>query len=152
MKSKEDDFTATSFDTVEDLGLTTIADYKIEKLYKKNIVDFKAYCDVFLIEAINSFVDCEQDLTYNLSNRTFDAELTPLEISILADYWGIAWMTRNVQDATQISLKLNSTGGFETHSEAQNLKEKSSWLDRLRERVEQRITQYQLLNPDSYIF
>lgn len=104
------------------------------------------------MQAINNFIDCEQDLTYNLPNRTFTADLTPLEISILADYWGIAWMTRNVQDATQISLKLTSTGGFETHSEAQNLKEKSSWLDRLRERVEQKITQYQLLDSDSYTF
>lgn len=114
--------------------------------------EFKAYCDVFLMQAINNFIDCEQDLTYNLPNRVFIADLTPLEISILADYWGIAWMTRNVQDATQISLKLTSTGGFETHSEAQNLKEKSSWLDRLRERVEQKITQYQLLDSDSYTF
>lgn len=134
------------------MGLTTIADYKIEKLYKTSVPEFKAYCDVFLIQAINNFIDCEQDLTYNLSNRAFIADLTPLEISILADYWGIAWMTRNVQDATQISLKLTSTGGFETHSEAQNLKEKSSWLDRLRERVEQKITQYQLLDSDSYTF
>lgn len=134
------------------MGLTTIADYKIEKLYKTSVPEFKAYCDVFLMQAINNFIDCEQDLTYNLPNRAFIADLTPLEISILADYWGIAWMTRNVQDATQISLKLTSTGGFETHSEAQNLKEKSSWLDRLRERVEQKITQYQLLDSDSYTF
>lgn len=134
------------------MGLTTVADYKIEKLYKTSVPEFKAYCDVFLMQAINNFIDCEQDLTYNLPNRTFIADLTPLEISILADYWGIAWMTRNVQDATQISLKLTSTGGFETHSEAQNLKEKSSWLDRLRERVEQKITQYQLLDSDSYTF
>lgn len=134
------------------MGLTTIADYKIEKLYKKDVAEFKAYCDVFLITAINNFVDCEQELNYDLTNRVFDVDLTPLEVSILADYWGIAWMTRNVQDATQISLKLSSTGGFETHSEAQNLKEKSSWLDRMRERVEQKITQYQLLDSDSYVF
>jgi hypothetical protein len=142
---------ATSFDVVEDLGLTVIADYKIEKLFtQQGQQQFKAYCDIFLMNAINNFIDCKQDLTYNLLNRTFDEDLTSLEISILADYWGIAWMTRNVQDATQISLKLSTTGGFETHSEAQNLKEKSSWLDRLRERVEQKITQYQLLDFSGY--
>lgn len=142
---------ATSFDVVEDLGLTVVADYKIEKLFtQQGESQFQAYCDVFLMNAINNFIDCKQELTYDLSTRNFTADLTSLEISILADYWGIAWMTRNVQDATQISLKLSTTGGFETHSEAQNLKEKSSWLDRLRERVEQKITQYQLLDFQGY--
>ncbi len=142
---------ATSFDVVEDLGLTVVADYKIEKLFvQQGEEQFKEYCDIFLINAINNFIDCQQDLTYDLSTRSFNEDLTNLEISILADYWAIAWMTRNVQDATQISLKLSTSGGFETHSEAQNLKEKSSWLDRLRERVEQKITQYQLLDFSGY--
>ena len=142
---------ATSFDVVEDLGLTVVADYKIEKLFvQQGEEQFKEYCDIFLINAINNFIDCQQDLTYDLSTRSFNEDLTNLEISILADYWAIAWMTRNVQDATQISLKLSTSGGFETHSEAQILKEKSSWLDRLRERVEQKITQYQLLDFSGY--
>ena len=142
---------ATNFDVVEDLGLTVVADYKIEKLFvQRGEEQFKEYCDIFLINAINNFIDCQQDLTYDLSTRSFNEDLTNLEISILADYWAIAWMTRNVQDATQISLKLSTSGGFETHSEAQNLKEKSSWLDRLRERVEQKITQYQLLDFSGY--
>ena len=81
-----------------------------------------------------------------------DINFTALEISILADFWAIAWLTKEVQDATQINLKLSTSGGFETHSEAQNLKEKSSWLDRLRERVYQKITDYQLLDASIYSF
>ena len=85
-----------------------------------------------------------------MSTRTFSADLTQLEISILADYWAIAWFTREVQDATQVSLKLTTTGGFQTHSEAQNLKEKGSWLDRMIERVSKKITDYQLLDKSVY--
>lgn len=138
----------TSFDTIEDLALIVISDYKLDKLFLKSAEDFKTYCDGFLITAINNFVDCKQDLTYDLSNRTFNNTLTSLEMSILADFWGLAWFTRETQNSTQISLKLSTTGGFETHSESQNLKEKASWADRLREKIEQKITQYQLLDYD----
>ena len=48
---------ATSFDVVEDLGLTVIADYKIEKLFtQQGEEQFKAYCDIFLMNAINNFI------------------------------------------------------------------------------------------------
>lgn len=143
---------ATSFDTIEDLALTVISDYKLVKLYNQSEEDFKAYCDGFLVNAVPNFTQCQQDLTYDLATRTFTSDFTVLEISILADFWAIAWLTKEVQDATQINLKLSTSGGFETHSEAQNLKEKSSWLDRLRERVYQKITDYQLLDDSVYSF
>lgn len=137
---------ATSFDTIEELALTIVSDYKIAKLYTASVPDFQVYCDGFLISAIPNFTDCNQSLEYNLTTRTFNSDLTQLEISILADFWVIAWLLKETQDSTQIALKLSTTGGFETHSEAQNLKEKNAWLDKLRERVYQRITDYQLLN------
>ena len=142
----------TPFDTIEDLALVVVSDYKLAKLYSQSEEDFKIYCDSFLISAIPNFYQCNQDLTYDLTNRIFNSDLTSLEISILADFWAIAWLTREVQDATQISLKLNTTGGFETHSEAQNLKEKSGLLDKLREKVYQKIINYQLADISSYAF
>lgn len=143
---------ATSFDTIEDLALTVISDYKLVKLYNQSEEDFKTYCDGFLVNAVPNFTQCQQDLSYDLTTRTFTSDFTALEISILADFWAISWLTKEVQDATQINLKLSTSGGFETHSEAQNLKEKSSWLDRLRERVYQKITDYQLLDESIYSF
>lgn len=142
----------TSFDRIEDLALVTISDYKLNKLFKQDPIQFQTYCDSFLISAIPHFTDCKNDLTYDLDNRIFLSNLTNLEISILADFWDIAWLTKEVQDATQINLKLGTSGGFETHSEAQNLKEKSALLDKTRERVFQRLTKYQLLDPDTYSF
>ena len=142
----------TSFDAIEELALTIVSDYKIAKLYTASVPDFQVYCDGFLISAIPNFTDCNQSLEYNLTTRTFNSDLTQLEISILADFWVMAWLLKETQDSTQIALKLSTTGGFETHSEAQNLKEKNAWLDKLRERVYQRITDYQLLNFEfSYI-
>lgn len=143
---------ATRFDTIEDLALTVVSDYKIAKLYNQDETAFKTYCDGFLISAIPNFTQCNQDLSYDTEEREFTADLTIMEISILADFWAIQWLTKEVQDVTQINLKLSTSGGFETHSEAQNLKEKSSWLDRLRERVYQKITDYQLQDISVYSF
>lgn len=142
----------TNFDTIEDLALVVVSDYKLVKLYEQSEEDFKSYCDSFLISAVPNFTQCQQDLSYDITNRNFVSDLTSLEISILADFWAISWLTKEIQDATQINLKLSTSGGFETHSEAQNLKEKSSWLDRLRERVYQKITDYQLLDVSVYSF
>lgn len=52
-------------------------------------------------------------------------------------------MNNNCISVTNLCLTLRS-GSFKNYSEAQNLKEKTSWLDRLRERVYQRITDYQV--------
>ena len=88
--------------------------------------------------------DCRQSLDYDLELREFVKDLTQEEISILADFWAINWFTKQTNDVTQFQLKLQNSGSFHNYSEAQNLKEKTSWLDRLRERVYQRITDYQL--------
>lgn len=105
-----------------------------------------------MIDAIPEFKECRQDLSYDINSRTFTADLTNLEIKILADLWVIGWFTRHTQDATQVDLKLSTSGGFITHSESQNLKEKSTYLDKLREKVSQKITDYQLLDPSDYSF
>lgn len=85
-----------------------------------------------------------------MQNREFNEDLSSSQIKILADFWGLAWFMKEVQNSTQFSLKLSSTGGFQTHSEAQNLKEKSAWADKLRERVGQKITDFQLQNLADY--
>ena len=90
----------TSFDIVIDLALTTINDYKLKKLYNINKDGFQTYCDGFLIRAIPNFVRCKQPLTFNIESRTFEADLTMTEISILADLWGIEWLNKEIQDYT----------------------------------------------------
>lgn len=143
---------ATSFDAVEDLALVVISDYKLDNLYRLSQEDFQRYCDSFLVTAINDYnLECDSDLGFNLSTRQLDKDLNSSEMKILADFWGLAWFMKEVQDSTQFSLKLTSTGGFQTHSEAQNLKEKSAWADKLRERISQKIVDYQLKNFHEYL-
>ena len=137
---------ATSFDIVEDLGLAQIDDYTLNKLYNNDFAKFQTFCDGLLVNAIPLFTKCRQSLVYNLDTREFDSDLTNEEIAILADFWAIQWFERKVNNSAQLQAKLQNSGSFKNHSEAQNLKEKTSWLDRLRERVYQRITDYQVGN------
>lgn len=134
----------TSFDEVIDLALIIVQDYKLDKLFNLSEKDFNTYCDGFLISAIPNFFHCRQDLSYNLEERTFLVELTELEKSILADFWVISWWKKELQDSTQIQAKLQVSSSFTSHSAAQNLKEKAVYLDGLREKVSQKITDYQL--------
>lgn len=135
---------ATSFDTVIDLALITVDDYKLRKLWSQNQQGFTTYCDGFLLKAVPNFDRCRTDLTYNATTRTFINDLSNKEISILADLWAIEWFTKETQNSAQLQLKLKNSGSFTFNSEAQNLKEKSSYLDRLREKVSQKIVDYQL--------
>lgn len=142
----------TSFDTIIDMGLMNIEDYKLHKLYNLGEDNFRTYCDGFLIRAVPNFFRCRQSLEYDATERVFNNELTPLEISILADFWAIEWMTKEVQNSAQFQLKLKVNNAFVFNSEAQNLKEKTSWLDRLRERVYQKITEYELTDLSDFSF
>ena len=139
----------TSFDEIIDLALTLIDDYKLVKLYNQSQTKFLAYCDTLLIAAIPNFFRCNQSLDYTADTRQFNNQLTSSEISILADLWVVEWFKKETQDSKKINALLQSSGSFKSHSAAQNLKEKSSYLDELREKVEQKMTNYQLQNIDS---
>ncbi len=135
----------TSFDKVIDMALITVSDYKLKKLYEQDVEKFNAWCDGFLIVAIPDFSLCRQSLSYDEEKREFHNELTPMEIRILADFWVLEWFSRETQDATQIARTLNVSSAFTSHSAAQNLKEKSTYIDKLREKVEQKINDYLLM-------
>lgn len=135
---------ATSFDVIEDMGLGQIDDYTLTNLYNKDFEKFQKFCDGLLVMAIPYFNCCKKSLEYDTINREIVGDLDNEEIAILADFWMIQWFGRKVNNAAQFQAKLQNSGNFRNHSEAQNLKEKTSWLDRLRERVYQRITEYQI--------
>lgn len=134
----------TPFDSVEDLALIAIRDYKIDKLYNHSVEQFQQYLDGFLLTAIPNFRNCRQSLDYDIEQRQFNADLSSMEQSILADLWVIEWFSKETNDATQIQNKLQVASAFTSHSASQNLKEKSTYLDKLREGVDLKITQYQL--------
>ena len=147
----------TSFDSVEDLGLIAVRDYKIDKLYNKYLQDqnpetlaqFYRYLDSFLVEAVPNFLRCKQSLDYSLEQREFVVDLTTLEQSILADLFVIQWWKKETNDATQINLKLQVSSNFTSHSSAQNMKEKTTNIYKLMEDLDWKITQYQLAGISS---
>ena len=141
--------TPTSFDTIIDLALRLIDDYKLIKLYNQSQTKFLAYCDGLLLAAVPNFFRCNQSLDYDATQRQFNNQLTSAEISILADLWILEWFKKETQDSRKINALLQSSGSFKSHSAAQNLKEKSTYLDGLREKVEQKMTNYQLQNIDN---
>ena len=141
---------ATSFNTVIDMALVDINDYKFTKAFIQGEEIFNKWCDGFLLRSVPYFTDCRQNLSYNTEAREFDADLSNTEISILADLFKIAWYERERNDSTGINDKLQaSSGGFKTHSPSQNLKEKTITLDGLREKLSQRLSDYQLEDLDS---
>lgn len=142
---------ATSFDIIIDQGLIAVDDYRLAKLYNQSQDNFQMFCDGLLIRAVPNFTLCRQSLSYDTTTREFVSDFTDLEVSILADYWAIEWMTRYVQNSAQFQAKLQTSGSFRNFSEAQNLKEKASYLDGMREKVSQKETNYQLQDIDSLL-
>ena len=139
---------ATSFDIIEDRALMKIDDHKLTKLFQQSPEGFRKWCDGFLINAIPNFFKCRQSLDFDTENREFNSDLTEVEISILADFWVIEWFKKELQDSTKINVLLQTSGSFKTHAAAPNLNAKSNYIDGLREKVYQKITQYVLQHID----
>lgn len=141
----------TEFDSIIDLALVVVNDYRLQKLYAQNEDDFKTYVDGFLISAIPHFPQCRQSLEYNAIERTFNADLTSSEKSILANLWVIQWYSKDNQTYAMYRQHLQNSGSFKNHSESQNLKENSVYADKLREEVDRQIVAYQLEDLSTYL-
>lgn len=102
------------------------------------------------MNAVAQFAECRQDLAYDDVARSFNADLTVLEVYILSRYWVIAWWERETNNAAQIALKLKVSSAFTFNSEAQNFKEKQNIIDKLREEVDRAIQDYLLLDIAAY--
>lgn len=143
---------ATSFDVVEDMAIALIDDYKLVKLYNTGESNFQTYCDGILLAVAPRFYQCRQSLSYDISTRTFNSDLTDLEVVILSCLWRIGWWERENNNAAQIALKLKVPSSFQFNSESANFKEKQNVIDKLYEDLDRQITNYLLLDLSSYVF
>ncbi len=141
----------TDFDDVIDLALVVVNDYRLSKLYKQSVEDFQTYADGFLVASIPRFPECRQSLEYDLNERKFTSDLTALEKSILADLWVIAWYERDNNTYALYRQHLQSASSFKNHSESQNLKENSIYIDKLREELDRNKIAYQLEDLSNYL-
>lgn len=142
----------TSFDDIIDLALVEVNDYRLTKLYENQTEnDFNTYVDGFLISAIPLFSKCRQSLTYNLEERTFLNDLTLTEQSILAKLWVLQWYRKDNQTYALYRQHLQNSGSFKNHSESQNLKENSTYADKLKEEIDRLTIAYQLESISDYL-
>ena len=140
---------ATPFENIIDMALASIQDYKLNNLFKTNPKDFDTITNGFLVKGLPEFGCCKTDLSYDISKKEFSKDLSLLEISILSDLWVYEWFNWHVQNVTQFENSMTPSD-FKHHSKAENLKQKSEYLDRLREKHSQKMVDYQIKNLDSW--
>lgn len=134
----------TKISEIYEMFLLSIQDYRIKKLFidTPEVADDLMYN--FLNEAISKFINCTKPIfTLNTEDNEFNCELDIQEKNILKDLMIIAWMNWSVNDITQMNWALNDND-FKHFSEEKNLKEKSEYVDRLREKVSQDMVNYGL--------
>lgn len=132
----------TPFSTIYDLALVVIRDYRLNHLYENDQDTFNLFMQGLTVKSIPKFTNCLQSLDYTLDDEpSFVATLTNKEIDIVADLVAITWFETNINDATQVNLHLQGRDK-KTNAESSNLKEKSEYFDRLREKVKQDMNDY----------
>jgi hypothetical protein len=136
----------TPFEDIYDLFLMQIQDYKLDKLYNTSDDEFKLYLQGFLLLSLMDFDNCSKDLNeYDLDLQQFDVDLSMTEKTILSKLMVIQWLTKEIQNITALNNFLNNTD-FKMYSNANLLKEKSAYKDKLREEIHQDLTRYGLKN------
>ena len=140
---------ATTFDEIIDMGLSRVQDYKLDELYTVNSAYFQVITDAFLKNHLADFSSCRQSLAYDVNTRTFVSTFTIQEKSILAELWVYSWFEWHINNVTQFENVLTDND-YKRHSAAENLKQKSEYFDRIREKYSQSINDYQLANLADY--
>lgn len=134
----------TQFEEIYHLFLNSIQDYTIRGLFMNNVEIAQDMIKTFLIRSIPKFYNCVKDIkNFNLEEDSFNCELDYEEKNILSELMVLNWLDWVINDITQMNLNLNDTD-FKHFSEESNLKQKSEYTDRLREKVNQDMVNYGL--------
>ena len=134
---------ATSFDSVIDMALVIIRDYKLDALYETDVEDFNLVLQGYMLKGLPKFeVSSIKPLSYDLETRTFDEDLDTIEIDIISDWTVIMWYTDQLQDVLEFKEPLRDVD-FNRFATGQNLKLRQSYLEELRRKVKQDATKYQ---------
>lgn len=145
----------TDFEKIYSLAMIDIKDYKLDNLYQLDKDAFLERMRSFLVRSIPRFDGCFKSLSYssrveNIDNKDvekwyFDEELDYKEISILSDLVVNEWWQGKINDVTAFSPHL-ANKNFKQYQESQSLKQKSEYYDKIYERVNKEILEYQFKN------
>lgn len=134
---------ATSFDSVIDMALIIIRDYKLDALYESDENSFKQILQGYMLKGLPKFeVSSIKSLEYDLNNREFVEDLDDVEIDIISDWTVIMWYTDQLQDVLEFREPLSDVD-FKRLATGQNLKPRQAYLQELRRKAKQDATNYQ---------
>lgn len=137
---------ATSFDSVIDMALIIIRDYKLDALYDSDENSFKQVLQGYMLKGLPKFeVSSIKSLEYNLTNREFVEDLDDIEIDIISDWTVIMWYTDQIQDVLEFKEPLSDID-FKRLATGQNLKPRQAYLQELRRKAKQDATNYQFMH------
>ena len=137
---------ATSFDSVIDMALIIIRDYKLDALYQEDAGSFNLVLQGYMLKGLPKFeVSCVDSLAYNLETRTFERELSDVEIDIISDWTVIMWYTDQINDVLEFKEPLSDVD-FKRLATGQNLKPRQAYLQELRRKAKQDATNYQFMH------
>lgn len=149
-----------TFKNILDRVYTTLfTDYKLDKLVQVDEQSFYDFLGGFLVNSIDMFDGCLNDLSYsevtetiekdntlvNVTNYVFDNELTSKEVYILSLGVALGWYKKQLDDVTQFRLHL-SNKDFKSYSEQQNLQRRLERLGAMEEELSEEIQKYQIAN------
>lgn len=139
---------ATSFDSVIDMALIIIRDYKLDALYQDDADSFSLVLQGYMLKGLPKFeVSCVDSLAYDLETRTFERELSDVEIDIISDWTVIMWYTDQINDVLEFKEPLSDVD-FKRLATGQNLKPRQAYLQELRRKAKQDATNYQFMHID----
>lgn len=135
----------TRFEDVYKIFLSSIQDYNIKKMFDEDFEIAEDLLQTFLIRAVSHFKNCVKPIKQkmNLDIKCFEVNLDIDEINIISDLMVLSWLDWNNNNIIQMNISLNDND-FKHFSEEKNLKEKTEYADRLREKVNQDMVDYGL--------
>lgn len=138
---------ATNLSEIYDLFMVGVTDYRLTDLFNVSEEDFETYLQAFLEFAIVDFDICDQDLDYDETTKVFPEVLTRKNKIILAKLMMRYWLQKLVNDVTQMNLHVTDRD-FRVASEAMNLREKTIYLNSVKEQCSQMLNDYAYKNND----
>lgn len=153
-----------TFNDVANRAYTTLfKDYKLDNLLKLDESAFYAFLSGFLINSIDMFDGCFNDLSYHIETEldqdtleekiiyVFDNDLTSKEVYILSLGVAMGLYKQQMDDVTQYKLHLSSKD-FKSYSEQQNLQRRLERYGAMEEELSEQIMAYHLNNFDKLPF
>jgi hypothetical protein len=133
----------SAFNLIYDQFMSLQQDYRLTALYQSSATNFEDYLQGWLMPSIVEFQDvpCNQSLAYDLATKTFTETLTLQNQIILAQLMKKYWLTKEVNDISQMKNFVQGRD-FTSHSSAQNLREKRELLFATEEEISKLLTRY----------